>query len=160
MNTHSSVALQGQSMWSMASIFFFQGIKPCVVSHYPSQSVSLTAHSHLSGLMVKPFLLSRCKMVANSLTWWFQSVEKAQTFLYVWLHNIIWIHIIWILITFIGIRIYCMISSSIIWQYISIIAWAMSREHLSPIGSLKYLCLPNGVMMVWESWLLLSSSNV
>jgi hypothetical protein len=24
----------------------------------------------------------------------------------------------------------------------------MSGEHLSPIGSLKYLCLPNGVMMV------------
>jgi hypothetical protein len=23
----------------------------------------------------------------------------------------------------------------------------MSGEHLSPIGSLKYLCLPNGVMM-------------
>ncbi len=37
------------------------------VSQYPSQSVSLTAHSHLSGLMVKPCLRSQRKMVANSL---------------------------------------------------------------------------------------------
>ncbi len=56
--------------------------------------------------------------------------------------------------------IYHMNSSSIFWQYISIFAWAMSGEHLSPIESLKYLYLPNGVMMVRGSWLLLSSSNV
>ncbi len=39
-------------------------------------------------------------------------------------------------------------------------AWVMSGEHLSPIGSLKYLYLPNGVTMVQRSWLSLSSSNV
>ncbi len=88
--------------WSMASIFFFQSIKPCVVqSHYPSQSVSLTAHSHLSGLMVTTCLHGQCEMVANSLTLWFQSLEKAPTSLYIWLHNIIWIHIIWILVMWI-----------------------------------------------------------
>ncbi len=149
--------------WSMASIIFFQGIKPRGVGQSPSQLVSLTAHSHLSGLMVKPFLRSQRKMVANSLMWWFQSLEKAPTSLYVWLHNIIWIHVIWILIMWIhviGIHIYHRNSSSIFWQYISIIAWAMSGEHLSPIESHKYLYLPNGVMMVQESWLLLSSSNV
>jgi hypothetical protein len=112
-------------------------------------------------------------MVANSLTWWFQSVEKAPTSLYIWLQNIIWIHIIWIFIMWthaigilimwihvIGIYIYHINSSSIFWQYISIIAWAMSGEHLSPIGSLKYLYLPNGVMMVQGSWLLLSNSKL
>ncbi len=39
------------------------------VSQYSSRSVSLMAHSHLSGLMVKQFLHSQRKMVANSLTW-------------------------------------------------------------------------------------------
>ncbi len=137
-------------------MFLFPRYKPCGESQYPSQSVSLTAHSQLSGLMVKPFLRSQCKMVANSLTWWFQSVEKAPTSSYIWSHNIIWIHIIWILIMWIhviGIHIYHMNSSSIIWQYIFIIAWVMSGEQLSPIRSLKYLYLPNGVMMVQESWL-------
>ncbi len=160
---HSSVGLQGQFMWSMALIFFFKGIKPCVINHHWSQSVSLTAHSHLTGLTAKPFLHSQCKMVANSLTWWFQSLEKAPTSLYIWLHNIIGIHVIWILIMWIhviGVHIYHMNSSSFFWQYISIIAWAMSGEHLSPIRSLKYLYLPNDVMMIQESWLLLSSSNV
>ncbi len=71
---------------------------PCGVSHYPSQSISLTAYSRLSGLVVKPFLRSQHKMVANSLTWWFQSVEKAPASSYIWLHNIIWIHVIWIFI--------------------------------------------------------------
>jgi hypothetical protein len=47
----------------------FSRYKPCGVSQYPSQSVSLTVHSHLSGLMVKQFLRSQRKMVANSLTW-------------------------------------------------------------------------------------------
>ncbi len=113
-----------------------------VLSHYPSQSVSLTVHSHLSGLMINPFLHSQHKMVANSLMCWFQSVEKAPTSLFIWLHKIIWILVIWFLIMWIhvmGIHIYHMNSSSIFWQYISIITWAMSREHLSPIGSLKYL---------------------
>ncbi len=101
-NEHAQLCGAARSIhWSMASIFFFQSIKPCVVSHYPSQSVSLTAHSHLSGLMVKTFLHGQCEMVANSLTWWFQSLEKAPTSLYIWLHNIIWIHIIWILIMWI-----------------------------------------------------------
>jgi hypothetical protein len=45
----------------------FLSYKPHDVSHYASQSVSLMAHSHLSGLMVKPFLHSQHKMVANSL---------------------------------------------------------------------------------------------
>ncbi len=146
----------------MASIFFFQGIKPCGVSQSPSQSVSLTAHSHLSGLVVEPFLHSQHKMVANSLMWWFQSLEKAPTSLYTWHHNIIWIHVIWILIMWIhtmGIYIYHMNSSSIFWQYISIIAWAMSGEHLNPTRSLKYLYLPNVEIMVHESWLLLSSQT-
>ncbi len=149
--------------WSMASILFFQGIKPCVVSHYPSQSVSLTAHSHLSGSMVKPFLHSQREVAANSLTWWFQPLEKAPTSSCIWSHNITWFHIIWIFIMWIHvirIHIYHMNSSSIFWQYISIIAWAMSGGHLSPAGSLKYLYLPNGVMMVQECWLLLSGSNV
>ncbi len=49
----------------------------------------------------KSFLHSQHNMVANSLRWWFQSLEKAQTSLYVWIHNIIWIyikliHIMWI----------------------------------------------------------------
>ncbi len=48
---------------------FFLRCKPCGVSQSPSQSFPLTAHSHLSGLMVKPFLRSQRKMVANSLTW-------------------------------------------------------------------------------------------
>jgi hypothetical protein len=61
-------------VWHQCSPFL--KYKHCGVSHYPSQSVSLTAHSHLSGLMVNPFLHSQHKMVANSLTWWFQSVEK------------------------------------------------------------------------------------
>jgi hypothetical protein len=55
--------------WSMALIFFFQGMKPLGVSQSPSQSFSLMAHSLLSGLMAKPFLRSQRKMVANSLTW-------------------------------------------------------------------------------------------
>ncbi len=150
----------------------FSKYEPCGVSQYPSQSVSLTAHSQLSGLMVKPFLCSQHKMVANSLTLWFQSVEKAPTSLYIWIHNIIWIHVIWILIMWIyiiGIHIYHMtlyIWICFVWIHIFsdniffIIAWAMSGEHLSPIGSLKYLYLPNGVMMVEWSWLLLSCSNV
>ncbi len=143
--------------------FLFPMYKPCGLSQYPSQSVSLMAHSHLIVWIVKPFLQSQCKMVANSLMWWFQSMEKAPTSSYIWSHNIIQIYIIWILIKWIhviGIHIYYMNSSSIFQQYISIIAWAMSGEHLSPIKSLKYLYLPNGVMMVQESWLLLSSSNV
>ena len=36
----------------MASTFFFQGLRPSGVSQKPSQSVSWTAHSHLSGLIV------------------------------------------------------------------------------------------------------------
>jgi hypothetical protein len=32
MNMRSSVALQGQYICSMVSIFFFQGFKPCGVS--------------------------------------------------------------------------------------------------------------------------------
>ncbi len=90
--------------------------KPCGVSQHSSQPVSLMAHSHLSGLMVKSFLHSQCKMVANSLRWWFQPVEKALTSLYIWIHNIIWIHIIWIFIMWIhviGIHIYHM--NSYIW---------------------------------------------
>ncbi len=71
---------------------------------------------------------------------------------------VIWILIKWIHV--IEIHNYHMNSSSIFQHYISIIAWAMSGEHLSPIGSLKYLYLPNGVMMVQGSWLLLSSSNL
>ncbi len=55
--------------WSMTLIFFFQGIKPLGVSQSPIWSFSLMAHSHLSGLMVKQFLQSQRKMVANSLTW-------------------------------------------------------------------------------------------
>jgi len=105
-------------VWHQCSLFL--KYKHCGVSHYPSQSVSLTAHSHLSGLMVKPFLHSQHKMVANSLTWWFQSMEKAPTSLHIWSHNIIWIHVIWILIMWIhviGIHIYHMNSSSIIWQF-------------------------------------------
>ncbi len=47
----------------------FLKYKLCGVSHYPSQLVSLTAHSHLSGLIVKPFLRSQHKMEANSLMW-------------------------------------------------------------------------------------------
>jgi hypothetical protein len=47
----------------------FPRYKPCGVSQYPSQLSSLTTHSHLSGVMVKPFLRSQRKMVANSLTW-------------------------------------------------------------------------------------------
>ncbi len=55
-------------------------------------------------------------MVANSLTWWFQSLEIAQTSLYVWIYNIIWIyikliHIMWI--HALGIHIYHM--NSYIW---------------------------------------------
>ncbi len=111
-------------------------------------------------------------MVANSLTWWFQSLEKEPTSLYIWIHNIIWIHFLWILIIWIhviGVHIYHMNSYlwiRLVWVHIfsyntfSIIAWAMSGEHLSPIRSLKYFYLPNGVMMVQWSWLLLSSSNV
>ncbi len=108
----------------------FLRYKPHCVSHYPSQSVFLTAHSHLSGLMVKAFLHSQHKMVATSLTWWFQSVEKAPKSLYIWLHNIIWIYTIWILtmwihviwifimwIHVIEIHIYHMNSSSIVWQF-------------------------------------------
>jgi hypothetical protein len=54
-------------VWHQCSLFL--KYKHPGVSHYPSQSVSLTAHSHLSGLMVKPFLCSQHKMVANSLMW-------------------------------------------------------------------------------------------
>ncbi len=64
----------------------------------------------------KPFLRSQHNMVANSLMWWFQSLEKAQTSLYVWIHNIIWIyikiiHILWI--HALGIHVYHM--NSYIW---------------------------------------------
>ncbi len=128
------------------------------------------AHSHLSGLMVKPFLCSQRKMVANSSTWWFQALEKTPTSLYIQIHNIIWIHIIWVLtmrIHIIGIRIYhknlyvwiCFVQNHIFSDNAFIIALAMSGEHLSPIGGLKYLYLPNYVMMVQGSWLLLPSSN-
>ncbi len=43
MNMHSSVALQGQFMCSMASMLFFLKYEHRGISHYPSQSVSLTA---------------------------------------------------------------------------------------------------------------------
>ncbi len=128
----------------------FLRYKPHGVSQSPSQSVSLTAHSHLSGLMVKPCLRSQHKIVANSLTWWFQSLEKAPSSLYLWLHNIIWIHVICNLIMrthVIGIHIYHMNFSSIFGQYISIIAWEMSGEHLSPLG-VSSTCI---YQMVW--WL-------
>ncbi len=64
----------------------------------------------------KPFLRSQHNMVDNILTWWFQSLEKAQTSLYVWIHNIIWIYVVLIHIMWIhalGIYIYHM--NSYIW---------------------------------------------
>ncbi len=148
--------------WSMALIFFFQDIN--LVLKPLSKPVSFSDGPFtLEWVNGKAIFDSQCKMVANSLMWWFQSLEKAPTSLYVWLHNILWIHLIWIFIMWIHvIRIHVchMNSSSIFWQYIFIITWAMSGEHLSPIRSFKYLYLPNGVMMVQEFWLLLSSSNV
>ena len=108
---HSSVALQGQFMWSMASMSSFFKVwtswrKPL------SKPVSLS-DGIVNGQMVSHFLRSQHSIVANSLTWWFQSLEKAQTSLYVWIHNIIWIYIILIHVMWIhalGIHIYHMIS--------------------------------------------------
>ncbi len=65
-------------------------------------------------------------MVANSLTWWFQSLEKAQTSLYVGIHNIIWIYIILIHIMWIhalGIHVYHMNSYMDLFQTNSYIFW-------------------------------------
>ena len=75
--------------------------------------------------MGKPFLHSQHKMVADSLTWWFQSVEKAPTSLYIWMHNIIWIYIILIHIMWIHaieIHIYhmnsCHMNSYLLFEFI------------------------------------------
>ncbi len=56
-------------VWHQCSLFL--KYKHHGVSHYSSQSVSLMAL-----WMGKPFLHSQHKMVANSLTWWFQSLEN------------------------------------------------------------------------------------
>ncbi len=152
-NEHAQFCGVAKSIhWSIPSIFFFQGIKPCVVSHYTSQSVSLMVHSHLSGLMVKPFLHSQCKMVANSLMWWFQSLEKAPTSLYIWPHNIIWIHVIWIL------TMWTHVINSIqkLWMH-SAGNWSYRREIL-PMWQELTLPLTHGVFIIVKSYFVMTIS--
>ncbi len=64
---HSSVALQDQSMWSMASMFSISKVETLWCKPL-SKPVSLS-DGYVNGQMVKPFLRSQCKIVANSLTW-------------------------------------------------------------------------------------------
>lgn len=65
----------------MASIFFFQGSKPCGVNQYPSQLVSLPTHTHIYGLMKKPVSISfsLCRIVVSNSMCCFQSLEKTST---------------------------------------------------------------------------------
>ena len=69
----------GLSILRTASIFFFQGLSPFGVNQYPSQSVSLTAHSHLLGLTVKPLSTNLLKMVSKTDIWLSQEFENAPT---------------------------------------------------------------------------------
>jgi hypothetical protein len=57
----------GACMLRTASIFLCHGFRPVGVSQHPNQSVSWTAHSHLSGSMVK---LAHWKLLALFSSWW------------------------------------------------------------------------------------------
>ncbi len=67
----------GGCISSTASIFFFHGLRPIGVSQYPSQSVSLTAHSHLSGLTVKPLSCNNVKILLSSAVYSTHELEEA-----------------------------------------------------------------------------------
>ncbi len=129
------------------------------VSHYPCQSVSLTAV--WMGKWKSHFLCSQHNMVANSLTWWFQSLEKGHQHHFIYNFIISYEshtpssydvdschrHVI-------GIHIYHMNSSYIIWQFLLLLEqclesiWVLSGVSSTCVyqivwwwyGSLNFCC--------------------
>jgi hypothetical protein len=69
----------GGCICSTASIFFLHCLRPFGVSQYPSQSVSLTAYSHLSGLTVKLLSCNNVKILLSSVICSSHEVEKANS---------------------------------------------------------------------------------
>ncbi len=126
----------GGCICSTASNIFFHGLRPIGVSQYPSQSVSLTAHSHLTGLRVKPLSFNNVKILLSIAKCSSHELEKApMSLMYT-------------------------SASSTSWKMFSITSWAKSGEHLSPIGNLLYLNLPKGVAIVHKSFDSSSNSKV